>query len=274
VTADGRLRVSVLQLAYDEHEAREARIERVLDTIRSERGADLIVLPEMWGCGAFTADVWAERAETLDGPTARRLAAAAQENNCVLHAGSIVEAAGPGADTGPQGRGLWNTALVFGPDGRRLAGYRKIHRFGFGEGEPQLLEAGETPVTVNLPQGIGGLATCYDLRFPELFRLLVDRGASFFVVPAAWPAARIEHWELLGRARALENQAFVIQCNTAGTHGGLQMGGRSQVVDPHGEVIAQAGQDETVFTLDIDLADALSFRRAFPVLADRRLRAG
>lgn len=269
-----RLRVSLLQLAYDEHEDPVARLDRVLAAIGAARGADLTVLPELWGCGAFTPDAWAERAESLAGPTARRLAAAARENRCVLHAGSLIERAEPDADRGPQGRGLWNTALVFGPDGRRLAGYRKIHRFGFGEGEPQLLEPGAAPATVALPQGTAGLATCYDLRFPELFRRLVDQGAELFIVPAAWPAARVEHWELLGRARALENQAFMIQCNTAGAHGGLRMGGRSQIVDPQGQVIAQAGEDETALTVDIDLAEALEFRRAFPVLADRRLPAG
>lgn len=269
----GTLRVSLLQVAYDEREDTRARIERVLALIGSERNSDLIVLPELWGCGAFTPGVWAERAEGLDGRTAALLSAAARENGCFLHAGSIIERSAENGDRGPEDRGLWNTSLVFGPDGGRLASYRKIHRFGFGEGEPQLLEAGSVPTTVTLPQGTAGLATCYDLRFPELFRSLVDLGSTFFVVPAAWPAARIEHWELLGRARALENQAFVIQCNTVGTHGGLRMGGRSQVCDPQGQVVAQAGDDETTLAVNIDLDRVCEFRSAFPVLDDRRVCA-
>lgn len=272
MTRDRRLRVTVLQLSYDEYEDPSARIERVLDTIRSERGSDLIVLPELWGNGAFTPTLWAERSETMDGDTAARLATAARESNCYVHAGSIIERAVPNSYAGPDSRGLWNTALVFGPNGRRVASYRKIHRFGFGEGEPLLLEPGATPTTVALPQGTAGLAICYDLRFPELFRSLVDQGAEFFVVPASWPAARVVHWELLGRARALENQAFMIQCNSVGIQAGLRMGGRSQIVDPQGSVIAQAGDDDEILTVDIDITEVADFRAAFPVLDDRRLQ--
>jgi predicted amidohydrolase len=115
------------------------------------------------------------------------------------------------------------------------------------------------------------VATCYDLRFPELFRALVDAGSDVFVIPAAWPAARVEHWELLGRARALENQCFVIQCNTGGSHSGVTMGGSSQVVGPDGVVLARAGQGEEVLSVTIDLDQVHSFRKSFPVLADRRV---
>lgn len=270
--ASSRLvRVRVLQVAYDDAEDPDARLERVSTLVRAQRGADLVVLPELWAHGAFSPEGWARDAVSLDGDLVPLLGELAAELDCVLHAGSVIERAAEGEPPGPSARGLWNTSLVFGRDGRLTTAYRKIHRFGFGEGEPQLLEAGETPTTTELSQGTAGLATCYDLRFPELFRTLVDLGAEIFVVPAAWPAARREHWELLGRARALENQAYVVQANTAGRHGGVDMGGHSQVVDPTGQVVVQAGDGEEVLSVDIDLRRVEEFRHAFPVLPDRRL---
>ena len=148
-------------------------------------------------------------------------------------------------EAGADGNDLANTSLLLGADGERLAVYRKIHRFGFGAGEPKLMEAGGDVVVTEIPSGTGGsvtvgLSTCYDLRFPELYRRQVEAGAELFLVPAAWPAARVAHWTLLGRARAVENQCVVVQCNTAGTHAGYEMGGRSQVVTASGEVLAEA----------------------------------
>ncbi len=291
------MKVALIQLAYGDDEPVADRVARAADLVRAQRGHDLVVLPELWAAGGFSYRQWHNRAETVDGPTAQAMAQAARDAGVVLHAGSIVEQAAAGADPGPQGRGRWNTSLLFGPDGRLLARYRKVHRFGFGEGEPQLLEAGESVVTADVPRpspGLDpaverstphlsgavtvpsdvvrlGLATCYDLRFPEMFRRLLDEGAQVVLVPAAWPAARIEHWTLLGRARALENQVFVVQVNTAGTHAGHEMGGHSQVVGPWGEVLAEAGPDEQVLSVDLDVDGLDGVRVRFPVLADRRL---
>jgi predicted amidohydrolase len=156
------------------------------------------------------------------------------------------------------------------------ATYRKIHRFGFGAGEPKLMEAGERIVTTELPDGVGGtvtagLSTCYDLRFPELYRAQLDAGAKVFVIPAAWPRRRVTHWTLLAHARAIENQCVVLACNTAGTHSRTEMGGHSQVVLPTGEALAVAGLDEQVLSVDVDLSLVDSWRADFPVLADRRI---
>jgi predicted amidohydrolase len=277
------MRVHVVQVAYSDDEPVARRVERVAALVMAQRGADLVVLPELWPHGGFSYRSWAERAEAVDGPSMSAIGAAAKELGAVVHAGSIVErpprhdpdAGAPGADLGPRGRGLWNTSVLFGPDGSRLAVYRKIHRFGFGHGEPVLLEAGDQVVVVTVelagrPTGVG-LATCYDLRFPELFRLLLDRGAEVVLVPAAWPAARVEAWTLLGRARAIEDQVLVVQCNTGGAHAGVEMGGGSQVVDATGAVLAQSGDGEEVLTVDVDLDAIAAYRRSFPVLADRRL---
>lgn len=269
------MRVHVLQLGYADDEPIAARVQRAAGLVAVQAGADLVVLPELWAPTGFGYRGWAAAAEPPDGPTITAIAAAAKEIGAHVHAGSIIEAAGEGADRGPQGRGRWNTSVLIGPDGASVASYRKIHRFGFAAGEPDQIEAGQDLVTAELRIAgedlTVGLATCYDLRFPELFRGLVTAGAELFVVPAAWPAARVEHWRLLGRARAVENQAVMIQCNTAGTHARTRMGGHSQVVAATGEVLAEAGADETVLTAEIDLAAVRQYRREFPVLADRRL---
>ena len=198
----------------------------------------------------------------------------------MLHAGSIVERPADG-ERGPEGKGLWNTSLVFAADGSLAATYRKIHRFGFGRGEPVLMEAGDALSMVDVPDSSpgggaarAGVSTCYDLRFPELYRAQLDAGATLFVIPAAWPAARVRHWTLLAHARAIENQCVVVACNTAGTHAGVEMGGHSQVVLPTGDVAVMAGNDEQVLTVDVDMSVVSDYRTSFPVLRDRRLPLG
>ena len=266
------MRVAVIQVAYGDDEPMKERVERVAGLVRQQQGHDLVVLPELWAPGGFAYRDWDERAEPVDGPTSEAMADAARDAGVMLHAGSIVERPGDG-ETGPEGRGLWNTSLVFTADGELAATYRKIHRFGFGSGEPKLMDAGEDIVLVDLPggQGRAGLSTCYDLRVPELYRRQLDAGATAFLVPAAWPMARVRHWTLLAHARAVEDQCVVIACNTAGTHAGVEMGGHSQVVMPTGEAVAMAGSGEQVLSVDVDLDAVAEYREAFPVLADRRL---
>jgi predicted amidohydrolase len=191
------------------------------------------------------------------------MAKAARDTGVWLHAGSFVE-------RDPEGP-LFNTSLVFSPDGELAAAYRKIHRFGFDEGEAALMAPGGELVSVRTPDLHLGLATCYDLRFPELFRGLVDAGANAFVIAAGWPARRRGHWTLLARARAVENQAYVLACGTAGTHGGVEQAGHSIVVDPWGEVLAEAGPGEEVLAVELDPGRPAVTREQFPVLKDRLL---
>ncbi|MEJ5913296.1 nitrilase-related carbon-nitrogen hydrolase [Pseudokineococcus sp. 1T1Z-3] len=266
------MRLHLLQVAYGDDEPVAVRRDRVAALVAAQQGADLVVLPELWAHGGFASSTWSQRAEPLDGPTVRALADAARACGALVHGGSVVErAVGPdGADQ------LSNTAVVLGPDGGLLARYRKVHRFGHGRGESELLAAGEEVVVADLPLRDGsrlatGLATCYDLRFPELFRLLVDRGARLVVLPAAWPAARVEAWRLLVRARALEDQLLVAACGTAGAHARTPMAGASAVVGPDGVVLAEAGEREQVLVVDVDPGVVEHARAAFPVLADRRL---
>ncbi|WP_037916292.1 carbon-nitrogen family hydrolase [Actinacidiphila yeochonensis] len=262
------MRATLLQIDVDPAEKPADRRARVAALVRAQVGADLVVLPELWPVGAFASDAFADEAEPLGpaldaSPTAEAMAAAARDAGVWLHAGSVVERDADGP--------LFNTSLVFAPDGSLRAAYRKIHRFGFDRGEATLMAAGQTVTTVRHPAAVLGLATCYDLRFPELFRLLVDAGAEVLVLPAGWPARRLPHWRVLVQARAVESQAYVLACGTAGTHAGVEQAGHSLVVDPWGEILAEAGPGEQVLTVDFDPARVAATRAEFPVLRDRVL---
>lgn len=255
------MRVHAIQLSYGDEESLTERTERVAALVRDQRGADLVLLPELWPNGGFAYDGWEGSAQPLEGAVVTALRSAARDLGATVHMGSLVE-------RDERGR-LFNTSVLVGAAGEVLTTYRKIHLFGFGEGEPKLMTAGGDVV---VHDGLG-LATCYDLRFPEMFRALLDAGAEVDLVPAAWPAKRVHHWRLLAQARAVENQSYVVACNTAGTHAGVPMGGGSLVVDPWGEVVAEAGAGEEVLVVDVDLALVRSTRASFPVLQDRRLDA-
>jgi predicted amidohydrolase len=257
------VRASLIQIAVDEGESVASRRRRAAALVREQAGADLVVLPELWTTGAFAYEEFGREAEPLEGPTYEAMAKAASDAGVWLHAGSIPE-------RDPEGP-LYNTSLVFSPSGGLAAAYRKIHRFGFDKGEAVLMGAGRDLVTVRLPRTTAGLATCYDLRFPELFRGLVDAGAETLVIPAGWPERRRAHWTLLAQARAVENQAFVLACGTAGTHAGVPQAGHSIVVDPWGEVLAEAGAGEEILTVEFDPEKVATTREQFPALKDRVL---
>ncbi|MFE4962527.1 carbon-nitrogen family hydrolase [Streptomyces sp. NPDC056660] len=257
------MRASLIQIDVNEGESVESRRRRVTALVREQTDADLVVLPELWTTGAFAYEEFATEAEPLEGPTYEAMAKAASDAGVWLHAGSIPE-------RDPEGP-LYNTALIFSPSGDLAAAYRKIHRFGFDKGEAVLMGAGQELVTVRLPETTLGVATCYDLRFPELFRALVDAGAETMVVSAGWPERRRAHWTLLAQARAVENQAFVLACGTAGTHAGVPQAGHSIVVDPWGDVLAEAGAGEEILTVDLDPAKVAATREQFPALKDRLL---
>ncbi|MFK4099456.1 carbon-nitrogen family hydrolase [Streptomyces sp. NPDC019531] len=257
------MRASLIQIAVNEGESVESRRRRMASLVRDQAGSDLVVLPELWSTGAFAFEEFGREAEPLAGPTYEAMAKAAMDAGVWLHAGSIPERAPDGT--------LYNTSLFFSPSGDLAATYRKIHRFGFDKGEAVLMGRGEDLVTVRLPGTTVGVATCYDLRFPELFRGLVDAGAETLVIPAGWPERRRAHWTLLAQARAVENQAFVLACGTAGTHAGVPQAGHSIVVDPWGEVLAEAGADEEILTVEFDPGKVAVTREQFPALKDRVL---
>ncbi|MDQ6835599.1 MAG: carbon-nitrogen hydrolase family protein [Actinomycetota bacterium] len=233
-------------------------------------GAQLICLPEKWTV-LGTADDLRAGAQPLDGPAINWARGVARELGLELVAGSIVERV-PGQERNA------NTSVHIGPDGELKAVYRKLHLFdvevdGTTYAESDTEQAGSEIVVSAVGDGVGlGLSICYDLRFPELFRILALRGARLIVVPSAFtlPTTR-DHWEVLVRARAIENQCFVIAPNQIGRHpGGFRSGGRSLIVDPWGLVLAMATDAETVIVADLDLDQVAEVRRRIPALAHRR----
>ncbi len=234
-------------------------------------GADLVLLPEKWPV-LGTPEQTAAGAEPLDdGPTMRWAREIARELSIDLIVGSLterVEGAGKNA----------NTSVHVGPDGEDRASYRKIHMFdvevdGKTYRESDHEEPGTRAVLTRTAGGVEvGMSVCYDLRFPELYRALAVAGARILVVPAAFTLATTrEHWEVLLRARAIEDQVFVVAANQVGEHApGLRTGGRSMIVDPWGLVLAQAPDKETFVIADLDLERLADVRRRIPSLANRR----
>jgi len=171
----------------------------------------------------------------------------------------------------PDDEGLANTAVFFDRDGDRQAVYRKRHLFGYGSAEQDLLTPGERAPVVEF-EGFGvGITTCYDLRFPELYRELVADGATLVLVPSAWPYPRVDHWRVLQQARAIENQCYVATVNGSGSFGDATLLGRSTVQDPWGTVLAGSGDDPTLVTATVDPERVRAVREEFPALSDRRL---
>ncbi|MER6997690.1 nitrilase-related carbon-nitrogen hydrolase [Streptomyces sp. NPDC000410] len=257
------MRASLIQLAVEASETAEQRRSRAAALVLDRAGDDLVMLPELWPTGAWDYDAWTEGAEGLDGPTAAAMSAAARAAGVWVHAGSVIERDGDGT--------LYNTALVFDREGELRGHYRKIHRYGFDTGEAVFLGAGQEIVTVPTDFGTLGLAICYDLRFPEIFRALIDAGADIVAVPAAWPAERLEHLRLFARTRAVEEQVFLLACVATGEHGGMRQAGHSMIVDPWGDVLAGAGDGEQTLTGDFDMRDVEAHRTRLPVLRDRVL---
>ena len=258
------MKVSLLQLDATPPPGLAEAVRLVRGHIRAATGSDLIIFPEMWYPGYFAFDRYAESAR--DAPALREaLAEAAAEAGACIHGGSLIESDG--------GR-LYNTSVLFGPDGAELARYRKIHLFGFDSREQQLLTPGSDIVVADTPLGRFGLAVCYDLRFPELFRRMTELGAAGFIVASAWPHPRVEAWSTLLRARALENQAFVFACNGVGLSAyGPALCGRSAIVDPWGVTVRSLGDDPGIGCASVDVHDIPTVRACFPALADRRLLA-
>lgn len=263
--ADMSVRVAAVQLECSTREPVHERVTRALGLVeRAAADADLVVLPELWHVGAFDVDAAREHAQPIDGPLVEALGALAAEHSVWLHGGSFAEHADDGR--------YYNTSVLFDPAGSLVASYRKIHLFGFDGGETVLMSGGDELVVVDTPLGPTGLATCYDLRFPEMFRALTEGGATAFLLCSGWPTPRIEHWDVLTRARAIENQAWLVACNEVGQQPGITLGGHSVVLDPRGAVVAAAGEGEEILIAEVDPVESEAWRLAFPVLQDIRLR--
>jgi deaminated glutathione amidase len=264
------MRVATVQLTSTEDKDANLRRADELTRRAAAAGADLVVLPEKWNVLGGPEVVHAG-AEPLDGPALSWARATARELGIDLVAGSIAERIA-GQDKGA------NTSVHVGPDGEDRAVYRKVHMFDVEVGgtryEESAIEAPGDEIVVTETDGAVplGMSVCYDLRFPELYRVLAVRGARVLLVPSAFTLATTrDHWELLLRARAIENQAFVVAPNQVGEHApGFRSGGRSMIVDPWGVVLATAPDGETIAVAELDLDRQDEIRRRLPSLANRR----
>jgi predicted amidohydrolase len=262
------LRAAVVQLNSTGEKARNLEVAERLVRSAAADGAELVALPEKWNLLASGEELLAG-AETLDGQSLSAARSWACELGVNLLAGSISER-GPGEKP-------FNTSVLIGADGEDLAVYRKIHMFDVEAGgvsyrESAHEEPGEEIVTAALGEITLGLSVCYDLRFPELFRILAVRGAQVLTVPSAFTLATgRDHWEVLLRARAIENQAFLLAPNQVGTappH--FSSNGRSAIVDPWGVVLAMAPDEECAVAAELDFGAQESVRETLPSLANRR----
>ncbi|MFZ5817538.1 MAG: carbon-nitrogen family hydrolase [Bacillota bacterium] len=223
------------------------------------RGARLILLPEMWTTGYCLPDLAGRHADQSGEPTGSLLAGLARETGAYI-AGSVADERG--------GR-VYNRATLYTPSGERVAAYDKIHLVPMMD-EHRYLTPGDRLATAELDGAKAGLAICYDLRFPELFRSLTLAGVELFLIPAEWPAQRLHHWRTLAMARAIENQAFVLACNRVGEDGANRFPGHSLVIDPFGTALAEGGEGEEILLAEIDLSQVAAVRERIPALRDRR----
>jgi len=222
------------------------------------RGSDLVVFPELWDNG-YALDKAKDVASSLSAGLFAQVAALSRTSNIHI-IGSMLE---------KRGVGVYNSSAVFSPRAGVLGAYRKIHLFGMFN-EQQYLNAGESPLTLDMPWGRTSIAICYDLRFPELFRRYAVDGSKMVILPAEWPHPRLNHWRTLIQARAIENQMFVIACNRVGESLGSQYFGHSMIVDPWGDLVCEGGESETMLTVKINTDQVDEVRAKMPVIADRR----
>jgi predicted amidohydrolase len=268
---DDQLRVGVIQMNSGSDKAANLdTAERLIDEAAA-RGARLVALPE-YVSFLGPKEAHPQQAEAIPGPTTERFAAKARQHGIYLLGGSILERTEDPAR-------FANTSVLFGPAGETLASYRKIHLYdveiagSVSANESATILPGSRPVTAEVAGHTVGLSICYDLRFPELYRLLALDGAEILFVPAAFTLyTGKDHWHLLLRARAVENQCFVLAPAQIGPHepNNARCYGHALVVDPWGTVLADAPDREAVVVADLDFRDLRRVRAELPSLANRR----
>lgn len=253
-----KLTISLAQIdiALGRPEENLAKVEGMIAEA-SQRGSQVVLLPELWSTG-YDLQQAEEHAQTTERLLVR-LADLAKEHSLFI-IGSLLSA--------KEGR-LYNRATILSPQGVLVGEYAKIHLFRLMEEERYFAPGNETPV-FDLPWGKSALAICYDLRFPELFRKYALGGAGVIFLPAEWPCPRLEAWRVLLRARAIENQFFMVGCNRVGESKGMVFFGRSGICDPWGEPVIEGGEEEGLLTAEIDLEMIDEARRKIAVFEDRR----
>ena len=252
------LSLGQMDIRFGDPAANFATVTRMTEEAK-RRGSDLILFPELWST-AYDLTHASRYATSLDSGLFTEISSLARRSDIHI-LGSTLSLLGENQ--------YGNTLTVFAPDGSLLANYSKIHLFRPMD-EDRSLSAGDRITTVDLPFGRAGLAICYDLRFPELFRAHFLAGAEMAFLPSEWPQPRLMHWRTLIRARAIENQMFLFGCNRVGTDAHNAFPGHSMAVDPWGEILAEAGEGEEVITFAVDLSKVQDARKTIPILQDRR----
>jgi omega-amidase len=249
--------IAQMDLAWARPETNLARTRELAAEAR-RRGSDLILFPELW-LSDYDLD-HAQKHASAPGTGAFALLSNVGRQSGVHLLGSLLET---------DGERMYNTAALFAPDGELAATYRKTHLFAPME-EVRYLTTGDALPVFDLPWGRCALSICYDLRFPEVFSRYADQGARVVFLVAQWPLRRVNHWQTLIRARAIENQMFVAACNRVGEVEGERFGGHSVICDPWGRAVVEAGEDEVLLTATIDLSLVEQTREQLPSFADRR----
>jgi len=261
------MKVGIVQMSSDTNKVKN--IEKAIyniDNLASE-GCKLIILPEYVNF-LGPSDLKKENSETVNGNLVKQISAKALQTGCYIHLGSFLE---------KEGSNIYNTSLVFDNCGQIISKYRKIHLFDVnvpGEIvhiESKVISAGKDIATFNIGDFVFGMATCYDLRFPELFRKLAERGANVFIVPSAFHLnTGRDHWEVLLRARAIENQSYVIASDQWKGIPEHICYGRSMAIDPWGIVISRASDQECNLVINLDDSLIIKARTFLPALKHRR----
>jgi predicted amidohydrolase len=242
-------------ITLGEIEPNLAHVRTSLATLAAE-GVQLAVLPEMWGTGFAYKEL--NRLAEQTGELVEELATLSAQYGMVI-VGSLPE---------PHEDKVYNTAYLL-DNGKMRGKYRKIHLFSLMQ-EDRAFDGGNSWLLADTTVGRIGIFICYDLRFPELARRLALEGAEILVVPGEWPKPRQEHWRTLLRARAIENQLFVVAANCCGVVGKLDFFGMSMIIDPKGEVLAEAGYDPANITATLDFATMAAWRQQIPCFNDRK----
>lgn len=257
-----QLRVSLLQMGIAEGRVEDnfRNAQRLVRKAMSDPAKpDLIVLPEMWNTG-YALERIGELADYQGRRTRMAIGALCREYGVMAAAGSVAERSD---------KGVCNTSYAIGRDGRAMGDYSKLHLFGLMN-EDAALAAGGALQPVDFQGLKAGILICYDIRFPEAARSLALLGARLLIVPAQWPRPRLHHWRTLLMARAIENQLFVIGCNRVGEGDSHSFFGHSMIIDPWGQVLAEAGEEEEIVSASLNLEQVEEVRAAMPVFKDRR----
>jgi len=254
-----KINISLAQMAFEFGNVEE-NLEIATDMIKQAANlkSDLILLPELWASG-YDLSNWNRYAVPLQGGIFAEMSNLAK-NNSIAIGSSLLER---------QGDRAFNTFVLFGNCGKTLGVYRKIHRFRLLE-EEKWLEAGNDLIVAETQWGNVGLSICYDLRFPEIFRLYAKHDVKLMLIVAEWPERRVVHWTKLLQARAIENQLFIAGVNKVGKSQGVKLGGFSAIVDPWGKPVIEGDDSQGLLNHTIDLREADKARKYIPVLRDRR----